>query len=128
MNINPNEIFEGDTLPENPKEHLQTFEDIFDGLHNEMDSNERYVGEIKSDLEKDNIFLGELLDLVSKGEASMEDYNIINRVKDSIVGSQNNLLEVLRAQNKIREYIGILREMRNERDKKLTDIKDEQNN
>jgi|GEM_PF-2508931 len=128
MNINPNKIFEGDTLPENPKEHLQTFEDIFDGLYDEMDSNEKYINEIKSDLEKDNTFLGELLDSVSKGEASVEDYNIINRVKNSIVRAQNVLLEVFRAQNKIREYVGMLREIRDERDKKLIGIKDEQKN
>ena len=122
------EKFVGDTLPENPREHLQTFEDIFDGLYDEMDSNERYIDEIKSGLEGDNTYLGELLDLVSSGEADGEYYKKINMVKDSIVRSQGYLLDVLRAQNKIREYINILREMRSERDKKLTTLKDEQKN
>ncbi len=126
--MNSNEIFVGNTLPENPKEHLETFEDIFDGLYTEMDRNEAYINEIKSDLEEDNNLLGELLKRVSDGEAGKDEFDLINSIKDSIVGSKNNLSKVLHAQNSIREYVSILREMRGERDKKITTLKNGQEN
>ena len=123
-----NKKFIGDTFPGDSQEHMKTFEDIFDELHNEMDNNERYISEIKSDQEKDNIFLGELIELVSKGETNPEYYDTINKVKDSIVASGNLLLEVHREQNKISDYIQTLREIRDERDNKLTTLKEGQQN
>jgi len=128
MNINSNELFVGDTLPENPREEEQTFEDIFDGLHREFDRNETYIDDMKSKVRENKVLLGQYIELVSKGEADIKDYEFINSVKDSIASSKFHLLEVLREQNHIRDLITTLMGMRNERDKKLTDIKDEQNN
>lgn len=127
-NMNSNEIFVGDTLPENPKEHEQTFEDLLDGLQSEFDRNEVYVADIKSGLEKDNVFLGELIELASKGEANENDYQVINRVKDTIASSKFHLSEVLREQNHVRDLISTFMKERNTRNKIVTQIKDEQKN
>ncbi|MEW6617339.1 MAG: hypothetical protein AB1333_02880 [Patescibacteria group bacterium] len=128
MDINKNEIFVGDTLPENQKEHEQTFEEVLDGLQNEFDRNEVYIADIKSGLEKDKVFWGELIELASKGEANKNDYQVINRVKDTIASSKFHLSEVLREQNHIRDLISTFINERSIRHKKLTTLKDEQKN
>lgn len=128
MNINKNEIFVGDTLPENPKEHEQTFEELLDGLQNEFDRNEAYIADIKSGLEKDGVFLGEFIELASKGEANENDYQVIDRVRSTITSSEFHLSEVLREQNHIRDLISTFIKEGNIRDKKLTTLKDEQKN
>jgi len=128
MSINKNEIFVGDILPENPGEHEQTYEDLLDELQREFNRDEVCVNDTKSKLAENKALLGQLMEYVSRGEANEKDYEFINSVKDTIASSGFHLSEILREQNHIRDLIGILMEERNERNKKLTTLKDEQKN
>lgn len=128
MSINKHEIFVGDTLPENPNEEERTFQDLFDELHREFDRNVVYIEDIKNKIKENDVLLKQSMELVSKGEANEKDYEFINSVKDTIASSEFHLSEVLREQNHIRDLIITLMEVRNERNKKLTTLKDEQKN